>query len=592
MDVNLTRDQLLAELAALRRRVAEHDRILGEKEKQLEAFHAIGRTILQSLTLEEVVDNLADQIVRAGIYRSLMIALVDENERTVVPTQNLTRTPNGSFTRQRMDVTRDLDRSPDIVADVARTGRLEVIEGWDEERYDPNIDTPQSHKGKVAYFIPVKQDRRVLAVLATASQLEEKEETLRQIEAMAPLLDQVAIALEHCRLYEQIRQEVSDRERAEEELRRAHNLESLGVLAGGIAHDFNNILTGVTGNLTLLERLLEEGSEEHDIAVEARKSADRTSGLAQQLMTFAMGGSPVKTIATLPELIRSAADLSLSGSRTRPEYSFQVNLSRVEIDTGQIGQVVQNLVLNADQAMPEGGTLMISANNVALGGDGLLPLPEGTYVKVSVADQGIGMSEEVTGKVFDPYFTTKEAGHGLGLSIVYSIVSRHGGHITVHSEIDAGTTFEFYLPVSTRREAVVEEKAEIPAGTGRILVMDDEEIVRLTVSRMLEALGYEVESAGDGAEALQTYRAALEEGEPFDAVIMDLTIPGGMGGEEAVSELLAMHPEARAMVSSGYSNDPVIARYGDYGFVGSIKKPVMIQELAEIVRTALAGGAS
>ena len=377
----------------------------------------------------------------------------------------------------------------------------------------------------------------------------------------------------------------------EEEVRRAHNLESLGLLAGGIAHDFNNVLTGVMGNLALLLRFLDKDSEEYEIASEAKQAADRTKDLTQQLMTFSKGGAPVKETASIEELIRETTGMSLHGANTKPEFHFSDDLSSVDVDTGQIGQVIQNFVLNADQAMPNGGTLKISAENIEISDEDLLPLEAGTYVKVFIEDQGVGIPESILNQVFDPYFSTKETGHGLGLSITYSIIQRHNGHITVSSEVGVGTTFEFYLPASEKQAiTVTETEHELARGTGRILLMDDEETIHRMVGRTLKGLGYDVESAYDGDEALQMYKTVLGSDKPFDIVIMDLTIPGGMGGKEAVGNLLEIDSKAQVLVSSGYSNDPVMANFTDYGFAGKVSKPVDIQELANTVKRILTGG--
>jgi len=385
-------------------------------------------------------------------------------------------------------------------------------------------------------------------------------------------------------------EDITDRRRLEEEQRRIHNLESLGVLAGGIAHDFNNVLTGVIGNLSLLEMLLEKEDEARTIAGETREAADRTKELTRQLMTFARGGAPVKETASIEELLVETAGISLRGSNTRPDYHFPTDLLPVNIDRGQMAQVIQNLVLNADQAMPQGDILTIAAENREVVAGDPLPLMPGPYVKISVEDRGIGIPENVLGYIFDPYFSTKQSGHGLGLAISHSIVTRHEGHIAVRSETGVGTTFEIYLPAS--KQAVVPAAAppepELARGTGRILLMDDEEMIHRTASRMLERLGYTVDSVYDGDEALRVYGNALETDNPYDAIIMDLTIPGGKGGKEAIAELRELDPRARAIVSSGYSNDPVMANYAEYGFCGMIEKPVYYRKLADAVKRALA----
>jgi CheY-like chemotaxis protein len=342
------------------------------------------------------------------------------------------------------------------------------------------------------------------------------------------------------------------------------------------------------GNLSLLEMFLDKDSEEYQIASEAQQAAVKTRGLTQQLMTFAKGGAPVKEAASIEELIRETTELSLHGAKTRPEYHFGEDLLSIDVDTGQIGEVIQNLVLNADQAMPNGGTLKIATERIEVTGEDPLPVEPGTYVKVSVEDQGIGIPGDLLNQVFDPYFSTKATGNGLGLSISYSIIQRHDGHIAVSSEQGVGTTFPFYLPASGKRiVAVPEPEKEASIGTGKVLLMDDEETIHRTVGRALTVFGYEVESVYDGDEAVKKYGDALRLHTPYDIVIMDLTIPGGMGGREAAGEVLELDPQARIIVSSGYATDPVMANYGDYGFVDRVAKPVDIDELSATLSRSL-----
>ena len=383
--------------------------------------------------------------------------------------------------------------------------------------------------------------------------------------------------------------EIAERRQAEEALHRTQNLESLGVLAGGIAHDFNNVLTGITGNISLLLLYLNRESEEYEIAAEAKQAADRTRDLTKQLLTFARGGMPVKETTSIAELIRETTELSLRGSNTKPAYLFSDDLLSVDVDTGQMSQVIQNLIINADQSIPQGGILKIAAENVEITGRDPLPLAAGTYVKISVEDQGVGIPESVLNKVFDPYFSTKQSGHGLGLAISHSIVARHDGYITASSAVDVGTTFDLFLPASMRQPLAEPrpEERKMAAGTGRILLMDDEEVIHQTVGRILTQLGYESISVRDGREALRAYKLALEEGDPFDLVIMDLTIPGGMGGVEAVAELHKIDPQARVIVASGYSHDPVMANYEEHGFCGVVEKPVDLQTLVDTVQRIL-----
>ena len=258
------------------------------------------------------------------------------------------------------------------------------------------------------------------------------------------------------------------------------------------------------------------------------------------------------------------------------------------MDEGQIEQALNNLVLNAVQAMPEGGIVQIEATNTLINVSEELPLTSGKYIKVSIHDSGIGIKESYLPKIFDPYFTTKQKGSGLGLAVAYSILRKHGGHISVKSKLGQGTTFTLCLPASNKaplQEGLPGE--DLPAGEGKILVMDDEEMVRTLVSKFLEHLGYEVEFAAEGVEAIERYQQALESGKPFDDVILDLTVPGGMGGKETIKGLLTMDPAVRAIVSSGYSNDPVMADFEKYGFAGVIPKPYRISSLSTILNAIL-----
>jgi two-component system, cell cycle sensor histidine kinase and response regulator CckA len=384
--------------------------------------------------------------------------------------------------------------------------------------------------------------------------------------------------------------DITQRKRIEEDLRKNQNLESLGFIAGGIAHDFNNLLTGVVSAFDLLKLMFDQGSEEYELVEFGLQALDRTQHLSRQLLTFAKGGEPIKVLADIAPLIQQTTDFALSGSKTKPEYHLDQDLLSTQIDKGQISQVIHNLTLNAVQAMPAGGTLRLAAANITITDQLDLPLKEGDYVKVSVADQGVGMAPETIAKVFDPYFSTKAGGHGLGLSITHSIINKHGGYIEVSSQQDIGTTFNFYLPASPKKTAPVQKNDDgLAYGTGRILLMDDEEIIHIVMKKMLKELGYEVETVYDGDAALLAYKAALDDGTPYDATIVDLTVPGGMGGEKMVQKLHEIDPKARVIVSSGYSSDPIIAHYADYGFSGRLEKPLSIKILAATLKAVLTG---
>lgn len=382
--------------------------------------------------------------------------------------------------------------------------------------------------------------------------------------------------------------DITEKKRMEEELQKAQKLESLGVLSGGIAHDFNNVLTGILGNIMLAKTHTTQKHKGYERLAEAEKACLRAKDLSQQLLTFSRGGAPIKKIASAGDLLKEAASFALSGSSVRCEFTIADDLWPVEIDTGQISQVISNLIINASQAMPEGGIIKVRAENMVVDAGQALPLEEGMYIKISIEDQGIGIVKKHLSKIYDPYFTTKSKGSGLGLSVVYSIVKKHNGFIDVTSQSGVETTFFIYLPASVHGMAEKEkDTGEISKGTGRILLMDDEEIVRDVIGEMLRYMGYGVEFAKDGAEAIELYINAKESGKPFDVVIMDLTVSGGMGGKEAIGKLLEIDPAVKAIVSSGYSNDPVMADFRGYGFQGVVNKPCGLKELGEAMNKIL-----
>lgn len=382
--------------------------------------------------------------------------------------------------------------------------------------------------------------------------------------------------------------DISERKQMEAQLQQAQKLEAVGVLAGGIAHDFNNILTAILGNITLAKMYSEPGKKSYERLEDAEKASLRAKDLTQQLLTFARGGSPVKRTARISEVIQDACNFALRGSNVRCEMYIADDLWPVEIDIGQISQVIHNLIINADQAMPDGGIIRVRAENQIVSKTSDTPLQPGRYVTITVQDHGIGIQKEHLSKIFDPYFTTKQMGSGLGLATVYSIIKNHQAHISVESEMGRGTTFCIGLPASRKELASrKDEERKSNAGKGRILVMDDEEMVRRIVGQMLSLLGYDAEYANNGSEAIALYNESRESGRPFDAIIMDLTIPGGMGGKDAIGQLLELDPNVRAIVSSGYSNDPIMSDYRAHGFKAVIVKPYQVQELSEVLDAIL-----
>ncbi|AOS43740.1 Blue-light-activated protein [Lacunisphaera limnophila] len=391
--------------------------------------------------------------------------------------------------------------------------------------------------------------------------------------------------------YEGFVADITARLQLEAEMGRASKLEAVGILAGGIAHDFNNILTVVLGNVTLAEADTEADSAISARLADARRATLRARDLTLQLLTFAKGGEPLKAAVELPELLRESAAFALHGAKARADFKIAPGLWPVNADKGQLGQVVQNLVINAVQAMPGGGLVVLTADNAEVGGDdaGVLPLAPGRYVRLSVADNGVGIAREHLAKIFDPYFTTKTQGSGLGLATVYSIIRKHGGYIHAESEPGQGTVFRCWLPAGgTPAAGAGPAEPEPPAPRrARVLFMDDEEPIRSMATIFMDRLGFECETAADGAEALRKYREAREAGRAYDAVVMDLTVPGGMGGREAMEHLRRLDPEVRVIVSSGYSRDPVMANHRAHGFKAVLPKPYGLAELGKSMNEVL-----
>jgi PAS domain S-box-containing protein len=374
----------------------------------------------------------------------------------------------------------------------------------------------------------------------------------------------------------------------ERELLKIEKLSSLGLLAGGIAHDLNNVLSVILGNISLAIMTMKDDELTRKSLTEAEQAGFRARDLAKQLLTFARGGTPIKELTSISVIIHDSAKFSTAGTQARCEIAAPTNLWPVEVDAGQISQVIQNLVINAVQSMPQGGEVNIDARNATLKENNPLSLAPGKYVKITVSDQGIGIWPDHLAKIFDPFFTTKQKGSGLGLATAYSIIKNHEGHITVDSTVGQGTTFSMYLPAAAKKYVPEPEaEPELRRGEGRILVMDDEEMIRNSVGLMLNHLGYEAEFAEDGTRALEAYVRAQEAQSPFDAVIMDLTVPGGMGGKETITKLLELDPQAKAIVFSGYADDPIVSNFQEFGFRGFIKKPYSIGDLSEVLYKVL-----
>ena len=451
----------------------------------------------------------------------------------------------------------------------------------------PSVFSVVHQRTRQAYRNPVTQ---VLATgeivdLPDQSLLVSRDGTERVIAASAaPILDKEAKILGSVLVF----RDVSDQHAIMEERVRASKLDSLGILAGGIAHDFNNILTAVIGNISFARLFCQPGEKQFERLEEAERAALRAKDLATQLLTFAKGGAPVRQTASLSESLRDSASFALRGSNVRCEFQAAPDLWPVEVDQGQFSQVIQNLVINAVQAMPNGGVVHILAQNTTVDADTTLPLPPGRYCRVTVKDHGVGIKPENLVKVFDPYFTTKEKGTGLGLATSYSIIKKHDGIITVDSTVGTGSEFHVYLPASDKQVKPTKPETTVAVqGQGRILVMDDEELIRELAQTALSFLGYEVDTVADGEACIKAYTEAREAGRPYAVVIMDLTIPGGMGGKEAIQRLIELDPDVRAIVSSGYSHGPEMANHKQHGFSGMVGKPYKVEELAKEITAVI-----
>ncbi len=388
-----------------------------------------------------------------------------------------------------------------------------------------------------------------------------------------------------------LQREIDEKEKMQEDLIRVEKLESTGLLAGGIAHDFNNLLSIIIGNLSLAQVYARKEHNISKILTDTEKSCFRARDLTKQLLTFSKGGSPVKKTMPVTELIKETVIFALRGSNVSYSFSITPELFPVNVDEGQINQVISNIVINAVHAMQEGGTVMIKAENIEIDPENTFstPLSPGPYIRIGIQDHGIGIAKKDLQSIFDPYFTTKPTGSGLGLATAHSIIEKHGGFIAVQSQETKGSTFHIYLPASPEKihgsiDQPEDHMEKLFKGRGKILIMDDEEMIRTVVGNLLRHMGYDPDFAEDGVEACRKYLDAMGKKDKFSAVIMDLTIPGGMGGKEAVQEILKIDPHAKVIVSSGFSTDPVMADYKSYGFSGVVAKPFMMQELSAVLR--------
>ena len=415
--------------------------------------------------------------------------------------------------------------------------------------------------------------------------------TVKDITKRKQLEEQMQLINEE--LEERIIERTTELKQTYKQLYHAQKMESVGILAGGIAHDFNNLLTVILGNILLAKKDVDPEDRVFNVLLEAEDASLRAKDLTQELLTFSKGGEPIKRTISISKLIKDTVNFTIRGTNVTCKFEIPDNLYNIDGDDVQITQVISNIIINADQAMLKGGTIRVRCENVTISSENEnITLPENkNFIRISIEDHGTGMPKEQISLIFDPFFTTKEKGSGLGLATAYSIIKKHGGQITVESEVGTGSTFYIYLPAAQKKVSpkadmdVIEKPSE---GSGeRILVMDDDENIRFLLSEILTSYGYMTESACDGAQAIELYKKAYESSNQFDLVILDLTIPAGIGGKETIKELIKIDPDVRGIVSSGYSNDAIMANYRQYGFSGVISKPYRPDDLVRIVQDVL-----
>jgi len=423
-------------------------------------------------------------------------------------------------------------------------------------------------KNKEFEFRIVRKDGQSCWVHAFLQKVYDQDENLKYIQGM---------------LYD-----ASDKKLIEAEMIRSQKLESLGVLAGGIAHDFNNLLTAIFGNIGLAKVYMNPQDKAYRRLDEAEKALVRAKDLTQQLLVFSKGGAPILQTIDIRNVIRTSASFALRGSNVKFVFDAAKDLWPVDFDEGQLSQVIQNLIINADHAMPDGGTVSIRCKNIVLK-QGNPNIPVGNYVRIVITDEGMGIAPEILNNIFDPYFTTKDHGTGLGLTTIYTIIKNHNAHISVDSVIGKGTSFEILIPASASHQArqIENDEMEFLKGNGKVLIMDDQDIILEFAEMALTEFGYNVDFAHDGAEAIAKYKKAMQDNNPYDLLIMDLTIPGGMGGKEAMIELRKIDPKVRSIVSSGYSGNPVMSEYKKYGFCAVLKKPFKVKEMVATVKATI-----
>jgi two-component system cell cycle sensor histidine kinase/response regulator CckA len=546
------------------------------------AYKALSRGAQDYLIKGEVDSNQIARAIRYAIERQMEI-----NKRKVIEKDLASE-------KERLAVTLDSIGDGVIATDtegrvVMINGVAERLTGWSREDavgrfikdvfFIVNVDTGEPTENPVNKAI--EADNAVGLESGTVLISREREGCKYVSASSSPIRDADGIIIGVVLVF----RDITELKRREEELLKIQKLESIGLLAGGIAHDFNNLLTSIMGNISLSSAPDVSEAKIRERMSEALRACYKAKDLSSQLLAFSKAGAPASKMSTsLERLIRETVNFSMSGATVDCKFIVEEDIWPVEIDEGQISQVISNVIINAVQAMSNDGIITIRIENFDTANENGIPLDEGKYVKATFEDEGIGIPKEYLSKIFDPYFTTKQSGSGLGLATSYAIVKNHGGLLTVESELYAGTKVYMYLPAAEEAAAAAAQvKKALKKGSGRVLIMDDKMEVREAAGEMLNHIGYEVGFARDGNEALKMYKLAKREGRPFDTVIMDLTVPGGMGGKEALEKLMDIDPEVKAIVSSGYSSDPILSKYEKYGFKGVLPKPYEMEKLSDVI---------
>lgn len=556
---------------------------LHHKTELIQLMQDIAITANEASTVEEAMKIALDKICSYTKWPVGHVYVKGKDNDKLIPSKLWhLENPQLFETFQKITEKTSLDIGVGLPGRVLATGKPEWIIDINKDPNFPRVKLAENINIKAGFAMPVLEGKKVVAVLEFFSR-EAKIPDEDLLQAISNLATQIGRVTERKRMEE-------ENERFQTQIHHAQRMESIGVLAGGIAHDFNNLMTGILGNISMVKMDLKPEDMAYKRLKKAETASMRAKDLTQQLRTFSKGGEPIKETVHIDELIKDSTNFALSGSKVKPVFFIREDIWSVNIDKGQISQVIHNLVINANEAMKEGGSIKIYAENLTLGAENLYFLKEGKYIRISIVDQGMGIPEKHLSKIFDPYFTTKNDGSGLGLATCYSIIKKHDGLISVESKPEIETTFYIYLPACPGKTLKKKGDEELlDYGRGNILIMDDEEDVREVLSNMLIILGYDVVSSKDGIEAIKLFEKARESGQPFDAAILDLIVQGSMGGEKAIKKMLEIYPDIKAIVSSGYSGDKVISDFKKSGFISVLTKPYTIHDLSRVMSKALKG---